>query len=127
MSGKSVRLRLVGNIQRIFDQAVQLVAHRLCKPEVHAQPSADTRFRRVSSVNDGLGQRQINNAIELSSLNEQAWDHGRNAIIDDSEIYVAHAKRLAASNHNLISHQKSPIGTVYDFSSVNLPQAGVQK
>jgi len=126
MKGHSVRLRLIGNVQRVFDQAVELVTHRLGKAKVHAQSGANVSLRSVPSVNDCLGQRQIDNAVEMSALNKQTWDHGRNAIIDNDKVYVAYAKRLSASNYNLISHQKSPIGTVHRLSIVNAKAVGVE-
>lgn len=127
MSGHSVRLRFVGWLHRVFYPRRQIIPQGLREYEVQSQSGTDANFGNIRTVNNRLGQRQVDNAaIHHAGLCDQARHHGSNAVFLHDPVYIAYAKRLAASNHNFISHQKSPIGIVFDVSSFNQKMDGVQ-
>jgi hypothetical protein len=126
MSDHSVRLRFVGWLHGFLDQISELGMKKLSEGKIEPQTGAHMCFGPISVVNDGLGEGQVNNAAPMPPLNEQSGQHWGNTIVFDDPVYVAYAQRLAASNHNFISHQKSPMGIVFDVSSFNQKMDGVQ-
>ncbi|WP_041544388.1 MULTISPECIES: hypothetical protein [Chelativorans] len=106
----------------------QVVPQCLSEGEVQSQSGANANLWNIATINDSLGQGQVDNAsVNHARLCEQSGHFGVdvNRFLDDP-IYIAYAKRLPTPNHNLIAHQKSPFGKNYDLASVNAKLAGVQ-
>lgn len=124
----SIRLRLIGWFRRFINDARQNIAKQLRRDETHAVPGDDTGFCLVPRVNHGGCQRQIDGSIKNTVLNDKIVEHYRGvSVANNPDLLVAQAERFAAANHHLICHQKSPIGTSYDVSSLNAHAVGVQR
>lgn len=122
----SVRLLILRRVESLLHQSIKVVSKYLREADVHSQAGADMGFGLVANVNNSLGQRQIDNAIYQSCLSEQAGNCGRYIALDDP-VYIAYAKRLAAPNQVLISHQKIPHSSNHpDMNKLNAKVSGVE-
>lgn len=106
----SVCLGLVHRGHCIADDAAKLGVHQLSKAEANPHSRADPRFGRVSFINDGLREGQINQTIMVARLNEGAGHHWLNTIINDDPIDIPYFEGLSC-----------PKNSLHHIRQVNLP------
>ena len=100
----SVCFRLIRGLRSRLNKVVEVVSEKLSKRQVHAQPGADGDFS-LSALNARLTQGHYYAVVEQPCIEEQIRAGDRHMRrFNNRPCFLAYAKRLSASNHDLIAH-----------------------
>lgn len=119
MSG-SVRQFLLWRVHGLLNHIVERIAKHLGEHDTQPHSGADDDLK-ATCLNPGASEGQLECAVDVARFNQKVGAAQRGvALVYHDPVYVAYAQRLAAPNHHLIAHQKSPIGTIFDGSRLNM-------
>lgn len=115
---RSIGLSLLRGLQRIGDHVAKQLVKKLRGAEMHTQTRTDNGDGLVVGVRGASGKGQADYPVSLRGLSDQVHVLDFNAL-------VANEQTIGAYRQCSLSHQKLPIGTVFDASKLNAKALGV--